>query len=628
MDYKLCIISPFSGMKRTVEEVIGERYGEWASSIEVVVGDSKVGVDQALLAIERGAEVIISRGGTAVAISEKIPVPVVQIQVTALDILRAIKKVGVSPGKIGVAGFRNIIYECETLADLLDISVRVIALESEAETADKIAFAANEGIKVVIGDATSVQCARDLGLGGYVIESGKDAIYKAIKEAELVVEVRRGEQERAELMRTIVDSATDGIVAVDKTSRISFFNPAACDIFQVTQTAAIGRRVEEIIPNTRLPAVLEDGRAQIGEIQHLGNKIIATKRIPIKLKGEVVGAIANFQDVTQLQRFEQTIRQKLHAKGLVAKTNFDQIVGKSVALKTAKEQARRYAMASSTVLITGESGTGKEMFAQSIHNLSSRAQSPFVAVNCAALPENLLESELLGYEEGAFTGAKKGGKQGLFELAHSGTIFLDEIGEMPLILQARLLRVLQEREVMRLGGHQVIPVDVRVIAATNQDLAALVVKKQFRADLYYRLNILHLRLPPLRERREDIPVLAEHFLRKFNACSLTVKKLDLEALEYLKNLSWLGNVRELANILERSLFLTDSDAITGGDIKKVISPAETSLYVNSFAGTLGNLEKVEKDTIEQVLAEEGFNYTRAAKRLGISRTTLWRRMQK
>ncbi len=222
MDYKICLIAPFASMKKLADEVILERDPEWHGNVEVALGDSQAGLEQARLAMERGAEVLISRGGTALLIAEQVSVSVVQIQVTALDILRTIKQVGVSLGVIGVAGFRNVIYECETLAELLGISVRVIALENKAETAERIAFAASEGIKVVIGDANSVELARQIGLGGYVIGTGKDAIYKAIKEAELVAEVRRREQERAELLQAIVNSSTDGIVAVDKAARLTF----------------------------------------------------------------------------------------------------------------------------------------------------------------------------------------------------------------------------------------------------------------------------------------------------------------------------------------------------------------------------------------------------------------------
>jgi PAS domain S-box-containing protein len=636
MDYKICVIAPFVSLMKTVEEVVRESAAELTASIEIVMGDSQDGVAHARRALESGAEVLISRGGTALEISSQVSVPVVQIQVTALDILHSIKQVGVNPDIIGITGFRSVIYECERLANLLDFPVHVITLDNKAEAADKIAFAASRGIKVVIGDVNSVIIARKAGLGGYVIESGKDAVYKAIKEAELVADVRRREQERAELLRTIVNSSTDGIVAIDQTKKITFFNPAASDIFGVNRANAIGRLVKDVIPNTRLPEVIASGVAAMGEIQHVGHKIIATKRIPIKIKDVVVGAIANFQDVTQLQQFEQAIRQKLHENGMVAKVGLDQILGHSAVLKAVKEQARRYATSASTVLITGESGTGKEMFAQSIHQLSSRNQNPFVAINCASLPETLLESELMGYEEGAFTGAKKGGKQGLFELAHRGTIFLDEIGELPLAVQACLLRVLQEKEVLRLGGHKVIPIDVRVIAATNQNLVEFVAQKKFRDDLYYRLNILRLHLPSLHKRPGDIPLLAEYFLSKLNDSNSASKKLSLEALNFLKRLSWPGNVRELGNILERASVLSDSDEIgvemmqeiCGSDLYYTEFREKADLANREDSSGYGNLEELEKEAIEQILQEEQFSTMRAARRLGISRTTLWRKMQK
>ncbi|MBP2634728.1 MAG: sigma-54 dependent transcription regulator [Firmicutes bacterium] len=638
MDYKICVIAPFANLARTTEEVLHERVSELAANVQIALGDSHDGVDQARQAVERGAEVLISRGGTALAIAAQVPtVPVVEIQVTAVDVFHAIKQAGVNPDIIGIAGFRSVIYECERLADLLGVAIHVITLDDMAETADKIAFAASKGIKVVIGDANSVIIAREMGLGGYVIESGKDAVYKAIKEAELVATVRRQEQERAELLRTIVDSSTDGIVAIDTANKITFFNPSASEIFRVKGTNVIGRPVREVMVNTRLPEVLASGVADIGEIQHIGHKILATKRIPIKIKNKVVGAIANFQDVTQLQQFEQTIRQKLHGKGLVAKVDLEQIIGESPILEAAKRQVRCYAASDSTVLVTGESGTGKEMFAQSIHQLSKRVKNPFVAINCAALPETLLESELMGYEEGAFTGAKKGGKQGLFELAHGGTIFLDEIGELPLALQARLLRVLQEKEVMRLGGHKVTPVDVRIIAATNQNLVELIAHKQFRADLYYRLNILRLHLPPLRQRDGDISLLAEYFLNKLSNSGSAGKRLSNDAVEFLESQPWPGNIRELANILERTMVLVDRDEITAADIKEIYkcdlnsdwSVGGAGLPVNNAPFTeYTSLEDIKKDVIEQIIKEEEFNYTRAAKRLGISRTTLWRRMQK
>lgn len=308
----------------------------------------------------------------------------------------------------------------------------------------------------------------------------------------------------------------------------------------------------------------------------IGKRPIATKRIPIKTGSQVTGVVATFQEVSQLQKFEQSIRQKLYDKGLTAKFQLHQIIGESPALRKAKDLARTYAATDSTVMITGASGTGKELFAQSIHNLSSRCNAPFVAVNCAALPENLLESELFGYEEGAFSGAKKGGKIGLVELAHLGTLFLDEIGEMPLSLQTRILRMIQEKEVMRLGGDKIIPVNVRILVATNQDLTQLVATRKFREDLYYRLNVLPLHLPPLRERPEDISWLVEHFIQEFATKRSIIKNISAEALEVLKEYPWFGNVRELANVVERLVLLSPCPELKRQHVEDVINVSNQS----------------------------------------------------
>lgn len=625
VDAKITVIAPFPGMQAVAQAVVEERMEELPQGIDVRLGDLREGLAEAFAAVREGADVVVSRGGTASLIGSQVEVPVVEVPVTAFDILRALKQVGDYSGPVGVVGFRNVIYGCEDFGDIWGVELREITVDNESEAQEKIAAAARQGIRAIIGDVISVKLAICYGVEGILIQSGKEAVYKALKQAQLVAGVRRKEQERVELLRTIINSSADGIVAVDGKSRITIFNPAAEEMFQRQVADALGRNVGDVIPNTRLPLIVAHGEAEIGEIQRVGTRVIATKRIPIKLGDNVVGAIANFQDVTQLQRFEQTVRQKLYDKGLVAKVSIDQVVGESPAMRQVKAKARQYAAADSTVLVTGETGTGKEMLAQSIHNLGRRRQGPFVAVNCAALPEALLESELFGYEEGAFTGAKKGGKSGLFELAHGGTIFLDEIGEMPLALQARILRVLQEREVMRLGGDRIIPVDIRVIAATNQDLLTLIHERRFRSDLYYRLDILRLHIPPLRDRKEDISLLAEMFLRKYAALNPRAKSLAEPAQRLLERHTWPGNVRELANIIERTVLLVSGEYIEETDLLAVLDsapqpddnrPAQDALRLQEMA------------SIRRVLEEERYNYSRAAERLGINRTTLWRKLRK
>lgn len=635
MDIKTTIMSPFPSLYKTALEVIEERAAEWAGTVNVVLLKSLgTGVAESRAEIAKGAEVIVSRGNTAARIEKQVQIPVVHIQVTAVDIMQALKQVGDCHAQVGVMGFPDVVYECEKVGELMGISIRELPPQDDIEDAHcVIKKAIDAGISVIIGDNSASSIAVKFGIQGILIESGKNAVYKAIKEAERIAAVQRKEMgrvklemERAKLLNTIIESSTDGIVAVDKEARITYFNPIAQEIFKRTAEQAISKNVIDVIDNTKLLDVLQSGAPQLADIQHIGKKVIATKRVPIKVNDEIVGAIASFQDVTQLQMFEQTIRQKLHSKGLVAKATLGQVVGSSQVMQLLKERTGKFAGTESTVLITGESGTGKEMLAQSVHNLSERKLGPFVAINCGALPESLLESEMFGYEQGAFTGAKRGGKVGLFELAHGGTIFLDEVGEMPLPLQSRLLRVLQEKEVMRLGADRVIPVDVRVIAATNQDLETLVDEKKFRNDLYYRLNILRLCIPPLRERADDIPELVEHFLRLYGRINAGIAGIGPRAIRLLQLCPWNGNVRELASVLERVMLLARGPIIEEADIKEVMPP-NAGMPKAAAPGPEFSLKQMEQEAIMQMLIEEEFNYTKLSARLGISRQTLWRRMK-
>jgi transcriptional regulator with PAS, ATPase and Fis domain len=304
---------------------------------------------------------------------------------------------------------------------------------------------------------------------------------------------------------------------------------------------------------------------------------------------------------------------------------FANLIGKNSKFLSSVNLAKAAAHSISNVLLVGESGTGKEIFAHSIHNASNRKSGPFLAINCAALPRNLVESELFGYAEGAFTGAKKGGNPGKFELADGGTLFLDEIGELPLEFQAILLRVLQEKLITRIGGKKLIPVDVRIIAATNKNLEEEIKKANFRQDLYYRINVLTINIPPLRERPEDIIILANHFLNKLNLrLDKKVKHIDKEVIELFTKYHWPGNARELQNILERSLNIATSDHISTAVLPEKI----ISLKQEKSNTGLVPLEKYEKELILTLLNENKGNRTKVAQKMGISRTSLYRKLNK
>lgn len=630
MDARILLVAPFQDLYEVAEKVVMEQFGEAHGNVKVIQGNLQECMDSVRQEIETGTEVIISRGGTATLIEQNVDIPVLPIEVGVIDILRAMMTNGKYPDKVGIAGFENVIYGCEEMESLLGIHFYEIYLHDEAEAKAKIKEALSHGVELIVGDAISVNLAAEFGVPGIMIHSGREAVYKVIREAQIIGNIRRQEKEKSVLVRTMIDQSAEAIIATDTDNRITLFNSMAEKLFCISHFEALGKLLFEVIPALRL-CETDTIDGVIEDIQQFGDKTIAVKKAILQLADETIGQIYTLQNVSQIQKLEQNVRKKLHKKGLVAKVHMEDIIGTSSICMAMKKKAVKYALTQSTILVTGDSGTGKEMLVQSMHNLSTRANGPFVAVNCAALPEHLLESELFGYEEGSFTGAKRGGRQGLFELAHGGTLFLDEIGEMPISLQSRLLRVLQEKEIMHIGGDSVIPVDVRIIAATNQNLAKMIEEKLFRGDLYYRLNILRIHIPTLQDRREDIPLLAKELMRKLGKVNLNVQRLDSGALEYLKQCNWQGNIRQLANIIERVMLLSDGPVITKQDI--VEARDEVNIDIEQGIDeerdfSTDNLGRMEKDTLLRVLNEEKFNYSRAATRLGIHRTTLWRKLNK
>jgi PAS domain S-box-containing protein len=634
MIHKIVFIAPDEKLAARAKGIIADLDGE----IAVYQGSMEEGLTLAKMAVENGANIIISRGRTGNLIKEKLDVPVVNLETSSFDIINTIDKAVGYSSDIGIIGFKNLISAYGRAKNILQktFSAKIITalIEDAKEAPAKIEELYARGVGVFVGGYTVIDAVRKLGYRGVLIESGPETIIEAVNYAKNLLEVQLKEKAEAQILQSIIDFAYDGVLGVDKDGLITVFNPVIQRLTGVSADQAIGRHVERVVENTRMHEVLKTGEAELGEIQKIGDAYIVTNRVPIVVEGQVMGAVATFQELDKVQRMESKIRKKLLYKGHVAKANFADIIGSSKVMTQAKEKARQYAEVDSTVLIIGETGTGKELFAQSIHNASPRRDKPFVAVNCAALPESLLESELFGYVEGAFTGAKKKGKAGLFELAHEGTIFLDEISEMSPKLQARFLRVIQEKEVVRLGDDRVIPIDTRIIAATNRDLYSLVKRGEFREDLFYRLCVLELETPPLRERKEDIPALVMFFVAdKGRRLGKIIKGVSQEAMDKLVTYSWPGNVRQLENIIERAVVLCSGREIGIDIINEVMRgspdfPRIEEGYTYRSEKTGGLLRAIEADTIKRVLEETRWNRTLAAKKLGISVTTLWRRLKR
>lgn len=628
---EIVFIAPNRELELIAQEVVRELGG----SVVIQLGVLAEGVRIAKEAEARGAGAVISRGGTAVLIREGgLGIPVIDVRVTGYDIIRALHKAKNHGTPVAIVGFGNIIRNAEGADEILGIQVHREQVSTPEEIQMALGRLRDRGVRAVVGGSEVIRRAGDYGMAGVLLSSGKEAVLEAISEAETVVSARRQEIERAERLRAILSAVHSCVVAVDAAGIVTLFNPAAEKATGLKAREVIGRHVTEVIPNTRLHLVLERREPELGQIQRLGRATIITNRLPVIVDGEVMGAVASFEEISRIQKLEETIRHELYARGHIAKYTFDDIVGRSRAIRETIRRARSFAEVASTIVIEAETGTGKEMFAQAIHLASPRKNGPFVAVNCAALPETLLESELFGYAPGAFTGAKQGGKPGLFELAHGGTIFLDEIAETSVAVQARLLRVLQEKEVMRVGGHKVIPIDVRIVTATNRKLADLVAQGRFREDLYYRLDVLNLRIPPLRERKEDIPLLVEHFLRlAASRLNKTVKGVSDEAIEVMMEYDWPGNVRQLENTVEQLVVLNGDHVIQAWEVEEVLGRIpHTRRAVQEASGSdkplsESTLEELERVTVMKVLSETGWNKAAAARRLGISKTTLWRRLK-
>nr|WP_242945871.1 sigma-54-dependent Fis family transcriptional regulator [Anaerobranca californiensis] len=492
------------------------------------------------------------------------------------------------------------------------------------------------GKTLKINDYTVIVNRNPIKVGDKII--GAVSVFQDITDYENVIMELDKQRNITDILNTVMELAYDGILVVDKKGYITMISDAYCKFLGVIKDEVIGKHVTEVIENTRMHIVAETGVPEVADLQKIkGNYMIAT-RIPIIKDGESVGAVGKviFRNVKELDTLYKKVskmeKQLEHYKGQLkmlntSKYSFNSIIGKSNALEEVKMFAKKASLTDSNVLIIGESGTGKELFAHAIHNASSRSDFPFVKVNCAAIPNELLESELFGYEEGSFTGAKKGGKIGKFELADGGTIFLDEIGDMPLQMQAKLLRVLQEREVERIGAIGAKKIDTRIIAATNQNLELMVKEGKFRGDLYYRLNVLTLNIPPLRERPEDIEDLVVHMMDKLsNKLGKYVNKISHEAMEYLKKYHWPGNVRELENVLERAINLIERDTT----IQVIHLPEKITgqTPLRKIKSLTEIIEEAERQGIIDALRICNNNRSEAARLLKISRSSLYEKMGK
>lgn len=445
-----------------------------------------------------------------------------------------------------------------------------------------------------------------------------------------------------QMLLEILNSIHESILIIDGDTQVCYVNDSYLKMFSIRREKIIGRHLVKFEPLARIHEVLKKGIPLTGDISHIhsAQMDVCADIVPLCQNGKVIGAVALMKNMTELvqtnrelehfRALSRHLQDELHSKEALP-PGFRSVLGHSKSFVDALQIAAKAAPSEASVCITGESGTGKEVVAEALHRSSSRSGGPLIKINCAAIPETLLESELFGYEGGAFTGARSGGKPGKFELAKGGTLFLDEIGEMPLSMQVKLLRALQEREITRVGGTRSIKLDFRLITATNRNLEAMAEEGTFREDLFYRISVIPVALPPLRQRQEDIGLYAGFFLEELGRQYGRTYHISEEALDLLERYHWPGNVRELKNCMERAAVLAHGDTIGVDQLPAKLRKNESDgvrRYTTSQRRLRELLDETERRAIEDALRLCGNNRTQAMELLGISRRNFYQKLEK
>jgi len=625
MDKKIGVIASDRELEKSIIELFTEDVEQGKIIIDILDPDNIE--KQGKILESKGAKAIIARSGGYSLTVGKVNVPVIQLRITTLDILFSIKTASKSNKDIVLVISDLEYFDYDEWKSMISANVIIEKFSYKEEIGECVSKYLNKKEQVIIvGGGIPCSYAQKLDMEFVHLGASNESISDGITYARELVDNLYDKEYKNEVLKTILDGVHDAVIAVNQEGKIILYNERAKELLKKESNDVMDKQLLDVYPELKfIMEVMVNKINRYNEIRVLKKTVITANTSILKIDGLIHGVLCSFQDITKLQNLEKKIRYELNKKGLVTKYRFQDIIAYDPVMKNTLAKAIKIGLTDSTVMIYGESGTGKEMIVQSIHNISSRKNEPFVAVNCAAISESLLESELFGYEEGAFTGARKGGKPGLFELAHGGTLFLDEINSVSLNLQSKLLRVLEEKEVMRIGSDYVIPLDVRIISAANEDLKRKAYEGNFRRDLFYRLNILELHIPSLRERKKDILPLFKYYLEKFTGQvdgMIVSRALEGKLVKY----SWPGNVRELRNIAQRyAIFkevdLNDIEIIETGN--QFINEAHE--LTSEKVVDLKEINRYVEEKVIEMLASSGMSKTEMAKQLGISRTALWKK---
>ncbi|MBK5241774.1 sigma 54-interacting transcriptional regulator [Clostridium sp.] len=625
MDKKIGVIASDKELEKSIIELFREDVEQGRIIIDILDPDNIE--KQGKILENKGAKAIIARSGGYSLTVGKVNIPVIQLKITTLDILFSIKTASEANKDIVLIISDIEYFDYEEWKSMISGNVIIERFSYKEEIEKRVnKYLYKKEQVIIVGGGIPCSYAQRLGIEFVHLGASNESIHEVITYARELVDNLYEQKYKNEVLKTILDGVHDAVVAVDQEGKIILYNERAEELLKKDSSDVVDKQLLDVYPELGfIMDVMENKINRYNEIKVLKKIVIAANTSILEVDKNIHGVLCSFQDITKLQSLEKKIRYELNKKGLVTKYEFQDIITYDPVMKNTLAKARKIGLTDSTVMIYGESGTGKEMIAQSIHNISSRKNEPFVAINCAAISESLLESELFGYEEGAFTGARKGGKPGLFELAHGGSIFLDEINSVSLNLQAKLLRVLEEKEVMRIGSDYVIPLDVRIISAANEELRRKAYAGNFRRDLFYRLNILELHIPPLRERKMDILPLFKHYLKKLDD-ETDGMRVDGELEKRLVEYSWPGNVRELRNIAQRYVIfkevnLNDLEIIETGN--QFINEARE--HTSEKVLDLKEINRYVEEKVIDMLTSSGMSKTEMAKQLGISRTALWKK---
>ena len=623
--------------QRYVREIKEARLFEAVEIIEVFIGYKNVDYLKMAKDLEKiNARVTVIGPGHYQHLKPYLKVPCYIVRPGIVDFLSLNKQINDHAKTCTIFPYPEDV-DFSALESGLNVKVNKASYRDADDMENTIKLLSERGFHTIVGSKMVCDVARNYGMQG-IYYYRKEGMIEAIRTAVQMAENSQREEQYINEIKTILSGTINGVISTSHNGMISYANKSALSILKTTQEKLYGRSINEFLPCDIVERVLTQGGQENNITLWFNNVQIMGNLIPLKIGDGIRGVCLNFENTSKILELETIIRQEIKRKNFTTRYSFEDIIGKSSSIKNTVDRAKRFALNDSTILITAETGTGKEVFAQSIHNLSRRRKYPFVAINCSSIPDTLIESELFGYETGSFTGATHKGKQGLIELAHHGTIFLDDIDSISPSFQSKILRVIQEREIIKIGGDKTIPIDIRFIVATNRDLKAMVDEGSFRNDLYYRLNVLRLSIPPLNQRREDLPELYKFYLCRFDLALFNdIEKFFHDIFKPAFEYHYPGNIRELISITERFVTLADRSRLDDFSylqqllVECLDNPKSTATceQIGVMIGEDYNkdIKAAEREVLRYYLTKHGGNMVELAKSLGMGRTTLYSKLK-